>query len=286
MVNVEEWAEVRRLHRVEGLSIRAIGRKLGLARNTVREVLRSEGPPEYRRAAGPSKLDPFKGRIAELLAEYPASVGGAGARDPERRGLHGREHDPSRLSAPGSSAADPSLPAHGVPAGRDRPGRLGQDARSRSRMPIGKLQAGLRLGHGPGLQPDADRGLLLPHAAGGFPEMPCRSPGLLRWELLAPSCTTTSSRWSCPGAGAEVTFNPQFLPFADRYGFRPWPTWPGEPHEKGLVERPILYIKNNFWAGRKFTGLEDLQGQGHDWRDGICNVRIHSGSRRAPDRSV
>jgi len=32
--------------------------------------------------------------------------------------------------------------------------------------------------------------------------------------------------------GREVTFNPEFLPFADRYGFRPLATWPGEPHQK------------------------------------------------------
>jgi hypothetical protein len=90
--------------------------------------------------------------------------------------------------------------------------------------------------------------------------------------------------------GAEVTFNPAFLPFADRYEFRPLPTWPGEPHEKGLVERPILYLKNNFclhlrrykWAGRKFAGMEDLHGQGMTWRDRKCNVRIHSGLDERP----
>ena len=82
--------------------------------------------------------------------------------------------------------------------------------------------------------------------------------------------------------GAEVTFNPQFLPFADRYGFRPLPTWPGEPHEKGLVERPIYYVKDNFWYGREFADMEDLQSQGHHWRDATCNVRIHSGFDERP----
>lgn len=82
--------------------------------------------------------------------------------------------------------------------------------------------------------------------------------------------------------GAEVIFNPQFLPFADRYGFRPWPTWPREPHEKGLIERPIHYVKNNFWAGRKFASMEDLQEQGIRWRDNTCNVRIHNGLDERP----
>ena len=46
--------------------------------------------------------------------------------------------------------------------------------------------------------------------------------------------------------GTEVTFNPQFLPFTDRYGSGPWPTWPWEPHEKGPVERPIFHVRDNF----------------------------------------
>lgn len=85
--------------------------------------------------------------------------------------------------------------------------------------------------------------------------------------------------------GAEVTFNPQLLPFADRYGFRALVTWPGEPHERGLVERPIFYVKDNFWYGWKFTGMQDLQAQGNRWRDRICNVRIHSGLDKRPPAS-
>ncbi len=36
MINVEEWAEIRRLHLAEGMGVKAIVRKLGVARNTVR----------------------------------------------------------------------------------------------------------------------------------------------------------------------------------------------------------------------------------------------------------
>ena len=42
---MEDWAEIRRLHRAEGLGIKTIARRLGLARNTVRAALRSETPP-------------------------------------------------------------------------------------------------------------------------------------------------------------------------------------------------------------------------------------------------
>ena len=51
MIDVEDWAEIRRLHRAEGLSIKEIVRRMGVARNTVRTALRSDGPPVFDRTA-------------------------------------------------------------------------------------------------------------------------------------------------------------------------------------------------------------------------------------------
>jgi transcriptional regulator with XRE-family HTH domain len=50
-LDVEEWAEIRRLRRSEGVSIAEIGRVLGISRNTVKSALASEGPPRYQRVA-------------------------------------------------------------------------------------------------------------------------------------------------------------------------------------------------------------------------------------------
>ncbi|MFI7699333.1 helix-turn-helix domain-containing protein, partial [Nonomuraea sp. NPDC049480] len=49
MIKVEDWAEIRRLHRAEGMPIKAIARHLGVARNTVRRALAAEEPPKYQR---------------------------------------------------------------------------------------------------------------------------------------------------------------------------------------------------------------------------------------------
>ena len=35
-MSVEDWAEIRRLHRAEGLPIKEIARVMGVSRNTVR----------------------------------------------------------------------------------------------------------------------------------------------------------------------------------------------------------------------------------------------------------
>ena len=55
MLSVEDWAEIRRLSKSEGLSIKEIVRQLGVARNTVRTALRSDEPPAYRRERRPAR---------------------------------------------------------------------------------------------------------------------------------------------------------------------------------------------------------------------------------------
>jgi transposase len=53
VLSVEDWAEIRRLHRAEGLSIKMISRVLKVSRNTVRSALASDAVPKYeRRPAG------------------------------------------------------------------------------------------------------------------------------------------------------------------------------------------------------------------------------------------
>ncbi|MGA2929667.1 MAG: hypothetical protein ABSG43_27490 [Solirubrobacteraceae bacterium] len=71
MVGVEQWAEVRRMARVEGLSARAISRRTGLARDTVARLLASSEPPRYTRKATGSKVDPFRDWICEQLKADP-----------------------------------------------------------------------------------------------------------------------------------------------------------------------------------------------------------------------
>lgn len=68
---MEDWAEIRRLHRAEGVPIKEIARRLGVARNTVRSALASERVPKYERAPRGSVVDAFEPQIRELLVEWP-----------------------------------------------------------------------------------------------------------------------------------------------------------------------------------------------------------------------
>ena len=69
---MEDWAEIRRLHRAEGLPIKEVARQMGLARNTVRSALRSERPPTYqRREPRKSVADAYEPAMRALLATWP-----------------------------------------------------------------------------------------------------------------------------------------------------------------------------------------------------------------------
>ena len=71
MLIVEDWAEIRRLWKSEGVSISEIARVVGCSRNTVKAALASDGPPRYVRVAAGSLVDGFEPRIRELLRAFP-----------------------------------------------------------------------------------------------------------------------------------------------------------------------------------------------------------------------
>ena len=68
---MEDWAEIRRLHRSERMPIKAIARVLGISRNTVRAAIASDGPPRYERKPAGSIVDAVEPRIRELLQATP-----------------------------------------------------------------------------------------------------------------------------------------------------------------------------------------------------------------------
>jgi len=74
VITVENWAEIRRLHRSEGISQAGIVRRLGISRNTVSKALASDRPPKYERvplglAVGSVILVPISTQSGEALEE-------------------------------------------------------------------------------------------------------------------------------------------------------------------------------------------------------------------------
>ena len=71
MYQVEVYVQVRRSVYVEGLSERAAARRFGIARDTVRQMLRYQTPPGYRRTkpVRRPKLEAFTGIIDQILID-------------------------------------------------------------------------------------------------------------------------------------------------------------------------------------------------------------------------
>ncbi len=82
--------------------------------------------------------------------------------------------------------------------------------------------------------------------------------------------------------GQLVRFHPRFLAYAGHHGFRPVACNVGRGNEKGRVENAIKFLRGNFWPGRTFRDLADLNAQAQAWRDGLANQREHRVTRKIP----
>jgi hypothetical protein len=138
-VSSGDWAAVQRLFHREGLTRKAIARRLGMNRTTVIRLLALREPPRYERRRRPaSQLDPYRAEIRSTLGPTRPSPRRSSASTSSDRGTgagsrssrstsradaveyrkDGRHHGP-----PGVHGG-PRLPANVVPARRDRPVRL------------------------------------------------------------------------------------------------------------------------------------------------------------------
>ena len=66
----ETWHEIHTL-KDERLSLRAIARRLGIHRGTVRAALRESRPPSPSRPRRGSLIDPHRGWLLAKLEQYP-----------------------------------------------------------------------------------------------------------------------------------------------------------------------------------------------------------------------
>ena len=73
--------------------------------------------------------------------------------------------------------------------------------------------------------------------------------------------------------GSAIKFNPQFMDYATSRRFNPRVAAPARGNEKGRVERSIQYIRSNFFAGRSFKDIEDLNQQALQWCETVSLSR-------------
>jgi transposase len=78
----------------------------------------------------------------------------------------------------------------------------------------------------------------------------------------------------------NVLFNQTLLSLADHYQFRPRACAAYRAKTKGKVERPFRYIRQDFFLGRRFRNLADLNQQLDRWLAEVANVRRHGTTDR------
>lgn len=274
---MEDWAEIRRLHRSEGMGIKAIARRLGLSRNTVRTAVRSSGPPHYERAPTGSIVDDVEAQILELLREFPEmpatviaeridwqrSMTVLNERVRELRPLFAPPDPCQRTSyRPGELAQfDLWQPAADIPLGFGQSGRVwvvvGVAGFSRF---LGAHAVATRQAH------DVLGGHL--EVIGQFRAVPRK----VVWDQEA--CI---GRWR----GGEMAFTAEFNAFRGTLGMGARLCQRGDPEAKGLVERANGYLETSFLPGRRFEDLADFNRQLHSWLV-KANSRIHGTTKVRP----
>jgi transposase len=80
--------------------------------------------------------------------------------------------------------------------------------------------------------------------------------------------------------GQEVRWNQTFEEFALHYGFKAMVTPPYAPWVKGKVERPIDYVREGFWRGYGFVGLERANQDIRQWLKTKAFNRVHGTTRQ------
>lgn len=80
------------------------------------------------------------------------------------------------------------------------------------------------------------------------------------------------------GTGKKAVIAPEMEAFCERFGFTFLAHAVGDANRKGRIERPFAFIEKNFYPGRTFTDLSDLNRQMAAWCEKVnAKGRRHLG---------
>jgi transposase len=271
VLSVEDWAEIRRLHRAERMPIKVIARVVGCSKNTVKNALAAEAPPAYRRQARGSVADAVEPRIRELLQACPTmpatviaeriewqySIRTLSTRVAELRPIYLPSDPASRTSYLAGEIAqcDFWFPPIGLPVG------FGQ-TRTATQLPVLTMITGYARWALALLLPTRRAEDLyagwwrLLQQLGAVPRVLVwdGEAAVGRWRPRQPQLTA-----ACQG-------------FRGVLGTKVLICKPADPEAKGIIERLHDYLERSFLPGRSFTCPADFNAQLQAWL-GIANRR-------------
>ena len=254
---MEDWAEIRRLHRAEGVSISEVARRLGIARNTVRAALSSDRPPKYERAPRPKLADGVEAQVRALLVEFPRMPATVIAQRIGWAYSMTTLKDMLRRVRPEYVGIDP------VDRVVYQPGEVTQCDLWFPETPV-PVAAG---------QARVLPVLVMTLAFSRFLSatmLPSRQGGDLLWGMWAlisalgrVSKTLVWDRESAIGGTGKLT--PVAAAFAGTLATRIRLAPPRDPEFKGMVERNNGFLETSFLPGRVFASPADFNDQLAEW---------------------
>lgn len=277
MIDVEHWAEIRRMHFIDGVSIREIHRRSGLHRETIRRALAAKHPPAYRRPNAPSKLDPFKEEIERLLRSDHRIPG---TRIRELIAELGYEGGKTILDDHLRDVRPRFAPRRTYQRTVYRPGEICQ-------FDLWEPRAEIPVGHG------QTRRAWVVTSCLGFSRA---GTGALIFSKQAPDILWGMGRClaklgALPETAVwdrEAAIAPKGKPtdaFAAFCGALPvgWSICEAaDPESKGILERSHRFMRSNFEPGRSFASPEHFQSCLDEWFEQRANRRFHRGIRAVP----
>jgi transposase len=264
VLSVEDWAEIRRLHRAERMPIKVIARVVGCSKNTVKSALAADQPPTYRRQPRGSVVDAVEPRIRELLQacptmpatviaeriEWPYSIRTLSGRVAELRPIYVPPDPASRTGYLAGEIAqcDFWFPPIRLPVG------FGQ-TRSATQLPVLTMITGYAR-WASGLLVPTRRAEDLYAGWWRLIEQLGAVPRVLVWDGEA-----AVGRWR--PRQSQLTSACQG--FRGVLGARVLICKPADPEAKGIIERLHDYLERSFLPGRSFDSPADFNTQLQAW---------------------
>ncbi|MCC5846431.1 MAG: IS21 family transposase [Verrucomicrobia bacterium] len=270
MIDYTSWCEIRRLAE-SGLSVPRIADAMGLNPKTVLKWSRIETFRPRAAPKRPSKLDPYKPQILRMVEKHPYTAQQI-LREVRKQGYTGgrsilQEYiakvRPVKHKAYATLAFAPGECAQ-VDWGHAGSVRVGNTRRQLSFfvMTLGysrMMYVEFTLSQQMEYFLAAHRNAF--EFFGGVPD-----------KVMVDNLK--SAVLEHPRGGAPV-YHPRYLDLASHYGFEPRACNVRAPHEKGIVERAVAYVRASFLNGLEPETFGPLNPQARLWLDEVANLREH-----------
>lgn len=278
MVGEDRRKAIYLLHQ-DGMGLREIARRLHVARGTVRTVIEQGGVMPQIERSDKTAVDP------ELLRRLYQ----------ECEGYITRVHE--KLLEAGIRLAYPTLthrlramgisPIHKARSGQvpDEPGAEMQHDTSVYQLEVGgrkeRMIASLIY-----LRYSKRRYLKFYRAFNRFRMKGFFHEALSFWQYAAAQCVIDNTNLArLRGTGRAAVIVPEMAAFGKQYGFEFLCHEIGHSDRKGGEERSFWTVETNFFPGRSFRSLEDLNAQAYEWATVRLEQRPQGKARLIPAKA-